>query len=571
MTHDVVLRGGTVVDGTGAEPRTADVAISGDRIVEVGSVPEAGRRDIDATGLLVTPGFVDIHTHYDAQIGWDPLATSSCWHGVTSIVMGNCGMTFAPCKPADRETLARAMESVEDIPAAAILDGLPWDWETYDEYLDSLDRTPKGVNLGGMVGHAALRFWAMGDASLDPRAHPSDAQLAEMVGLLDAGMAAGALGFSTSRTLRHTVPDGRHVPGTFAETRELTALGDVLARHGRGVVELAPRFDGEGPSEPRARSEIAWMEALSIRTGRPITFNLTHTFANPDHHRLALALVADANAAGADIRPQTTSRGIGVLFALGGSTPFDRHECWRALHALTPTQRAAALVEGRAKLIEAVVDGPNAGPGATELANFFLTGVEDSVARFDCDPATELVAIAARQGVSAAEAYLDALLESDGRAVVYWPILNQDLEAVGQMIGNDTVVLGLADGGAHVGQILDASQPTWFLTYWVRERRHITIERAIQRLTADGADLFGLTDRGRLIPGGYADVNLIDFDGLSLGLPEIQRDFPHGAARFVQRARGYVATIVNGAVALENGEHTGALTGTVLRGGSATP
>ncbi len=561
MAHDLVIRSGTVVDGTGAPARTADVAIDGDRITQVGRVTDSGAREIDADGLLVTPGFVDIHTHYDAQIGWDPLATSSCWHGVTSIVMGNCGMTFAPCRPADREQLARTMESVEDIPAEAILDGLPWDWETYDQYLESLDRTAKGVNVGGMVGHSALRYWAMGDASLDPEAAPSDAQLGEMAELLRAGMAAGALGFSTSRTLRHTAPDGRNVPGTFADERELGALGQVLADLGRGVIELAPRFDGEGPSEPRCRSELAWMRDLSIATGRPITFNLTHTFANPEHHLLAIELAKDANGAGAQIRPQTTSRGIGVLFALGGSTPFDRHPSWRALHDIPAADRARELVARREQLLAEAAEGPD----GEQLARFFLTGVDSSTARFDCDPATELPAVAAAAGVTAAEAYLDALIRSDGAAVVYWPILNQDLAAVGEMLADDTVVLGLADGGAHVGQILDASQPTWFLTYWVRERGHVPLERAIQRLTADGAELFGLDGRGRLEAGCFADVNLIDLDRLTLGLPHIQRDFPHGAARFVQRADGYVATVVNGAVALEHGEHTGALTGRVLR------
>ncbi len=561
MAHDLVIRGGTVVDGTGGPGRTADVAIDGGRITSVGEVPDRGNRELDADGLLVTPGFVDIHTHYDAQIGWDPLATSSCWHGVTSIVMGNCGMTFAPCKPSDRETLARTMESVEDIPAAAILDGLPWDWETYDQYLDSLDRTSKGVNLGGMVGHSALRFWAMGESSLEPDLHPTDAQLDEMCRLLEAGMAAGALGFSTSRTLRHTAPDGRNVPGTFADERELGALGAVLARAGHGVIELAPRFDGEGPSRPRAISELAWMRELSIATGRPITFNLTHTFANPDHHRFAVELAKEANAAGANIRPQTTSRGIGVLFALGGSTPFDRHPSWRALHEVPTAERGAALLARRAQLLADAA----AGPHAADLGRFFLTGIDGDVARFDCDPSTELPAVAAAAGVSAAEAYLDALVASDGRAVVYWPILNQDLEAVGEMLADDTVVLGLADGGAHVGQILDASQPSWFLSYWVRERGHLPIERAIQRLTSDGADLFGLTGRGRLVAGAWADVNLIDLDGLTLRRPEIVNDFPHGAGRFVQRADGYVATIVNGAVALEHGEHTGELAGRVLR------
>jgi N-acyl-D-aspartate/D-glutamate deacylase len=567
MSHDVIIRGGTVVDGSGAPARTADIAIDGDRVVEVGRVRERARRTLDADGLVVTPGFVDIHTHYDAQIGWDPLATSSSYHGVTSIVMGNCGMTFAPCRAEDREFLARCMESVEDIPAEAIVSGLPWDWQTYGEYLDSLDRLPKGVNVGGMVGHGALRWWAMGERSLDPDAEPSAGELAEMRRLLVEGVAAGALGFSTSRTLRHKVPDGRYVPGTFATGDELLALASVLGEAGRGVVECAPRFDGEGPSEPRARSEIAWMREVSAATGRPVTFNLTHTYENPEHHRLALELVGEANAAGADLRPQTTTRGIGVLFSLASATPFDRHPSWRALRDVPAERRMERLADPavRDRLIAEAADGP----GPDELARFYVTdgGVGSGgppACRFDCG--LSLPDAAAAAGVSMAEWYVDFLAGTDGAGIVYWPILNQSLDAVAEMIGDDTVVLGLADGGAHVGQILDASQPTWFLTYWVRERGLLPLERAIQRLTSDGAGLFGLSGRGTIAPGSFADVNLIEWDRLALPLPTFEHDLPHGAGRFVQRAEGYVATLVGGEVVMEGGGHTGALPGRVLRG-----
>jgi N-acyl-D-aspartate/D-glutamate deacylase len=566
MAHDLIIRGGKVVDGTGAPARTADVAIDGGEVVEVGRVRERARRELDADGLVVTPGFVDIHTHYDAQIGWDPLATSSSYHGVTSIVMGNCGMTFAPCRPEDREYLARCMESVEDIPAEAIVSGLPWDWQTYGEYLDSLDRLPKGVNVGGMVGHGALRWWAMGERSLDPDVTPTPGEAAEMRRLLVEGIAAGALGFSTSRTLRHKVPDGRYVPGTFADTGELLALASVLADAGRGVVECAPRFDGEGPSEPRARSEIGWMREVSLATGRPVTFNLTHTYENPEHHRLALDLVDEANAAGADLRPQTTTRGIGVLFSLASATPFDRHASWRVLRDLSPADRLARLADpaSRARLVAEAAGGPT----ADEVARFYVTdGVPGC--RFDC--ALSLPDAAAAAGVSMAEWYVDFLVRTDGAGIVYWPILNQSLDAVAEMIRDDRVVLGLADGGAHVGQILDASQPTWFLTYWVREQGVVPLERAIQRLSSDGARLFGLPRRGTLEAGSAADVNLIEWDRLALPLPTFVHDLPHGAGRFVQRADGYVATVVGGEAVMEGGEHTGALPGRVLRGGTTAP
>ena len=558
---DLVIRGGTVVDGTGAPARRADVGIEGDRITAIGDDVGPGRRELDAGGLLVTPGFVDIHTHYDAQIGWDPLTTSSSYHGVTSVVMGNCGMTFAPCRRGDRDYLARCMESVEDIPADAIIDGLPWDWETYGEYLDSLDRLPKGLNIGGMIGHGALRWWAMGERSLDESAAPTASELAEMQRQVAEAADAGALGFSTSRTLRHKVPDGRYVPGTFAAPEELLALASVFGDARRGVIECAPRFDGDGPSEPRARAELAWMADVSRRTGRPVTFNLTHTFANPDHHRLALELVAEANDAGADIRPQTTTRGIGVLFSIDSATPFDRHPSWRELHRLPRDEQLTAIRDPHRRAT--LVTDAASGPSPRELEHFYLA---DGVGgcRFDCS--VSLPDAAAAEGVSMAEHYLDVLDRTNGDAIVYWPILNQSLDAVAEMLVDDAVVLGLADGGAHVGQILDASQPTWFLTYWVRERGLVSIERAVQRLSSDGADLFGLADRGTLEVGSFADVNLIDWDRLALPLPEFVHDLPHAAGRFVQRAEGYVATIVGGTVLMEHGVHTGAFPGRVLRG-----
>ncbi|HKY13338.1 MAG TPA: D-aminoacylase [Microthrixaceae bacterium] len=561
MAHDLVIRGGTVVDGTGAAPRRADVAVDGDRIVEVDpDVVGRGRREIDAEGLVVTPGFVDIHTHYDAQIGWDPLASSSCHHGVTSIVMGNCGMTFAPCKPSDREYLAECMESVEDIPTRSIVDGLPWDWETYGEYLASLDRLPKALNVGGMVGHGALRWWAMGERSLEQGVSPTVDEMAEMERLLAEGIDAGALGFSTSRTLRHRVPDGRFVPGTWAETPELLALASVLGRAGRGVVETAPRFDGEGPSSPRAHSEIAWMREVSIATGRPVTFNLTHTYENPEHHRLAVELVKAANADGATIRPQTTSRGIGVLFTLAASTPFGRHESWRRLADHDLTGRLAALRDP-ARRSELIAEADR-GPGAEELGRCYVTDGTEGC-RFDC--AASLPDAAAAAGKTIGEFYVDLLDRTDGRGLVYWPILNQSLDAVAEMLTDDVVVLGLADGGAHVGQILDASQPTWLLTYWVREQGLLSLERGVRRLTSDGASLFGLTDRGVVQEGAFADLNIIDWEALALPLPDFVHDFPHGAGRYVQGASGYVATIVGGRLTFEAGEHTGELAGTVLR------
>lgn len=573
MAHDLVVRGGTLVDGTGSPPRQADIAVDGGRISEVAPPgrAEPGATELDADGLVVTPGFVDLHTHLDAQIAWDPLGTSSCFHGVTSVVMGNCGVTFAPCRPEDRDYLADMMESVEDIPAAAIMAALPWDWQTFGEYLDGLDRLDLGLNVGGLVGHCALRHWAMGERSVEPDAEPTADELAEMVRLLDEGVRAGALGFSTSRTLRHKIPDGRNVPGTFASADELLALASVLAEHGRGVFESAPRFDGEGPSEPRCRSELDWMRRIALATGRPVTFNLTHTYENPDHHRLAVELAKAANAEGALIRPQTTARGIGVLFSLQSSTPFGRHPSWAALRDLPMAARLAAVRDPQQRA--ALVAEAQAGPSPEELERFYVTGADGvpgqqtGVARYDCDPRSSLPAVAAERGVSMAEAYLDLCDETDGTVLVYWPLLNQSMDAVAELLCEDTVIMGLADAGAHVGQILDASQPTWFLTHWVRDRGLLPLERAVQRLTSDTADFVGLADRGRVVPGAAADLNVLDWDGLALPVPEFRHDLPEGAGRWTQGAQGYVATVVNGRVALRDGRHTGERAGEVLRSG----
>lgn len=564
---DLVIRNGTVIDGTGRAGFAADVAIRGDRVVAVGEVDGRGAREIDATDRLVTPGFVDLHTHLDAQIGWDPLLSSSCWHGVTSVVMGNCGVTFAPVRPDDRGFLAEMMESVEDIPSRSILDGIPWSWETYGEYLDALDRLPKGINVGGMVGHCAVRYHAMGDRSLttEPGAPPTADELAAMCTLVDEAIAAGALGFSSSRTLRHRVPDGRFVPGTWADADELVALASVLRARDRGVVECAPRFDGDGPAEPRVESELGWMREVARASGRPVTFNLSQTRAQGDHYKLAMELAVASNERdGTRIRPQTTSKCVGVVFSLASSTPFDRYPAWAVLGDLRLDGRLAALRERRTELVEdalAGTDDPWSGMDA-----FFVVDGRPEI-RYDNDPATSLAAVARSRGVSPVEAFVDLNLETDGRLVLQWPLLNEELDAIEEMITSDVVLMGLADAGAHVGQIIDASQPTYFLTYWVRERAVMSVEDAVRRLTSDTADFMGLRDRGVLRPGACADVNVIDWDRLGLVMPEFVHDFPYGAGRWTQQGTGYDATVVNGVVAFEQGVHTGAFAGAVLRSG----
>jgi N-acyl-D-amino-acid deacylase len=559
--HDLVITGGLVVDGTGAGPVSADVAVDGDIITAIGTDVGAGRRTLAADGRWVTPGFVDIHTHLDAQLGWDPLGTSSCWHGVTSVVLGNCGMTFAPVRPGQEAFLARVMESVEDIPAASILEGLPWSWETYGDYLRWLGSEPKGLNVGGFVGHGAVRHHVMGDRSLDEGVGPTDDELAAMVALVDEAMGAGAVGFSTSRTRRHVAPDGRNVPGTWADERELLALAAVLGRHGRGVFGCAPRFDGEGPGRERARAEVALMAAMSRASGRPFTFNLTNTFADPELWRQTLGYVTEANAAGARLRPQTTSRGIGVIFALDHATPFDHRRGWEVLAGRTGDERVALMRDAAVRA--ALVEGGDGPAGLDAWREFFVLTPERG-ARYDCAPADSLAAHAERAGTSAVEAYVELCLATDGAVVLNWPVLNQDFGVIAEMLQDPLVMMGLADAGAHVGQILDASQPTFFLSYWVRERGLVPVGDGIRRLTSEPASFMGIADRGVLAPGMKADLNVIDPDRLWLRLPTYARDFPGGAGRFVQRADGYAWTVVNGEVFMEAGEHTGALPGRPL-------
>jgi len=562
MDADLVVRNGRVVDGTGAPAVQADVAVVGDRIVAVEpSWDGRGRREVDAEGLVVTPGFVDIHTHLDAQLGWDAIGTSSCWHGVTSVVLGNCGVTFAPCRPGDREFLAEMMESVEDVPRDAILEMLPWDWDGYGGYLRWIDRIPKGLNVGGMVGHSAVRVHAMGERSLDEAPATLD-DIAAMCELVDEAMRAGALGFSTSRTLLHRVPDGRPVPGTWATEEELLAIAAVLGRRHAGVFESASRLgERDGEDLANTRAELAWMGEVSRRSGRPVTFGLTQSDRRPDLFRRVVEFAKEENRTGAVVRPQTTARGVGVLFSIGNRTPFDRAPSWKALRERS-IEEILTVVRDPARRAELIAEAGVHGAGVDPAQLFVLP---EGPARYDLGPEQSLAAEAERRGVTPAAAFLELVLERRGRVLLNLPFLNQRLEAVEELLDDPLVTLGLADAGAHVGQIMDASQPTFLLSYWVRERERWTLEEAVRRLTSDTAQLFGVTDRGVLAPSAFADLNVVDVEGLVLHQPEYVHDFPGGAGRYVQRADGYVMTVVNGEVFMEGGEHTGALAGVTLR------
>jgi N-acyl-D-aspartate/D-glutamate deacylase len=535
------------------------VAIDADRVTAIG--PELGpaRDEVDAEGLVVTPGFVDVHTHLDAQLWWDPAASPGTWHGITSVVMGNCGVTFAPVRPGGSEYLATMMESVEDIPARAILDGLPWTWTTYGDFLRELASRPLGPNVGGLVGHCALRYYAMGDDSLSADAAPRASQ-ATMETLVREALDSGALGLSTSRTELHMVPDGRPVPGTFAPPSELRALAGVLGDAGTGVLGAVTRLHEErGDTIDQTLAEIDLLGEIALSSGRPVTFNLTQGRVAGLHERI-LERVHDFRSRGAQLWPQTTVRPIGWLYSIANRTPFDRNPSWRALRGRPLDEKLLALASHatRADLVAEVERNPPAVDPARIYA--FPPGA----ARYDLGDEHSLAAHARARGVSVAEAFVDMALESGGTQVFTWPIFNDQQDAVETMITDPGTMLGLADAGAHVGQIMDASQPSYVLSYWMRDRKLLTLEDAVRRLTSQPASIFGIEGRGVLAPGAPADVNVIDVERLALHHPEFVNDLPNGAGRFVQRAEGYRWTWVNGTAVLADGNRTGALPGHML-------
>lgn len=560
MAYDLIIRNGNLVDGTGSPGRRADIAVQDDRIAAVGNVEGSATREIDADGKTVTPGFVDIHTHLDAQIAWDPTASSSCYHGVTSVVLGNCGVTFAPCKPEDRDYLAQMMESVEDIPQASINEGLPWDWETYGEYLESIDRMAKGVNVGGMVGHCAVRVHAMGERSLD-ETPANDDDVRKMCDLVDEAIGAGALGFSTSRTFLHKVPDGRHVPGTYADPQELLAIGRVLGKHGKGVFEGALRLGERDRDEgfPNTRAEIAWVGQLSRENKLRATFGLAHSYRRPDLYQKVIEFAEEENAKGAQLRPQTSSRGIGGLFALEHRTPFAASASWQRLHSMSVAERLAALEDDTFRTQLETLDQPV----TMDLNQAYI--LTDDDLDYVHDEARSLAAYAKRTSQTEVAAFIELNRKHQGRIVLWHPGLNQSMDAIEEMITNPTVAMGLGDSGAHVGQIMDASSPTWLLSYWVKQRGVLSVEEAIRGWTSDTAEIFGIKDRGVLREGAFADINVIDMDNLAMRLPEYHHDFPGGAGRYVQKGAGYEQIVVNGQVFMEQGEPTGVNAGTTLR------
>ncbi|WP_421861382.1 N-acyl-D-amino-acid deacylase family protein [Parvibaculum sp.] len=566
--HDLVIRGGLVVDGTGAEPRKADVAIDNGLITEVGTIAASGKREIDATGHVVTPGWVDIHTHYDGQVTWDPLISPSCWHGVTTVVMGNCGVGFAPARPDKHDWLIELMEGVEDIPGAALAEGIEWNWETFPEYMDSLDRQNRVLDIATQVPHGSVRAYVMGERGARNEA-ATDEDIEKMAEIVREGVAAGALGFSTSRTMLHLSKNGEPVPGTFANKAELMGIGRALGAAGHGVFEMASDLT---PAE----EEFNWMKELSAETGLPVTYALLQSPVEPDKWRDMLNLTDEARKQGANVTAQIACRPTGMVLGWQSTVhPFIAHPAYHEYAALPFAERIEKLKdpEVRARIVN---DTPRE---IGTLGNILTKGFDrmfrlENGETLEYEPAADdsVAALAERTGKNPAEIVYDMLMEKDGRGYVYLPLLNYTLfnfDHIHEMMRHPATVLSLSDGGAHCGVICDASFPTYMLTHWVRDRsrgERLPLAEVVRMQTHDTARLYGLNDRGVLAPGMKADVNVIDMDKLRILAPEMVFDLPAEGRRMIQRSEGYRATIVSGAVTFEHGEATGEMPGRLIRG-----
>ena len=543
MAHDIVIRGGELVDGTGAGPVPGDLAIDDGLITAVGKVDGKGKQEIDAKGHAVTPGFVDLHTHLDAQIGWDPSLTPVSWHGVTTALLGNCGVTFAPCKPDDVELLAGMMETVEDIPKNAILTGLPWDWEDYGGYLDAIERLNPAINVAGMVGHCAVRFYVMGERAVEEQA--SEEERKQMADVVAHSIDRGAVGFSTNRYPPHKLPDGRSIPGTFAEVGELVEIAKAVGPRNALMQAVGANFEvlramaettkgrilfsyGTGPQEGMGAKSAAGLKQLSQY---------------------------------GDLTAITQVRGSGFMFGLQSNLPV-QGETWDKLRKQNLEQRLAAIRDPETR--EKLVDEGLAMKRRFPMTNVFYLGDGESP-DYTTPPDQNLEAVAEANNEHWVETFVRLSDETDGRALFNLRMFNQSLKELGDLFKSEHIFPSLGDAGAHVSQIMDAGWSTFILSYWIREAGIYSLGEGIRRMTSGPARVLGLKDRGALQPGLRADINVFDPDKVAERQPVLVHDFPGGAPRYIQKSMGYKTTIVNGEVTLVDGEHTGARAGKVLR------
>jgi len=564
--HDQVIRNGKIVDGTGAPSFNGDIAIDGDKIVSVGGKAGAGRREFNASGLLVAPGWVDIHTHYDGQVAWDPYLSPSSWHGVTTLVMGNCGVGFAPVRPGKEDFLISMMDGVEDIPTETLTAGINFEWESFAEYLDALSRMKRVLDIGAHVPHCAVRAYVMGErGAANEEATPDD--IAQMASIVRDAVKAGALGFSTSRTLLHRTRDKAYVPGTFAGVDEMLGIGRAMGDAGRGVFEIIT--DVTGPD-----ADLEWLARLSAETGRPFSLAAVINRRSAMKMHQILDFIRRSNASGSHIVSQVAPRPAASLMSLQSSLhPFSTHRSYKQLMAgLSFAQRVAKMRDPNVRA-QILSDQPAVREEQTlamvsHFGHQFPLGDPP-----DYEPTADMsiLALAQRAGKTPQEVAYDTLLERDGRGIIYMPLAFKDysFDSLRPLLMDSATIFSLSDGGAHCGVICDAGMPTYTLTHWVRDRQRgprLPLELAVKRQTKDTAELYGLKDRGVLAAGMKADINLIDFDNLRLHAPEMVFDLPANGRRFVQRVDGYKYTIVSGEVTYQDGDATGAMPGKVVRG-----
>lgn len=562
--YDLIIRGGTIVDGTGQKRYVGDIAVKDDKIVKIGKIAETGKEEIDATGKLVAPGWVDVHTHYDGQATWDPLLAPSSWHGVTTVVMGNCGVGFAPCKPKDRDFLIQLMEGVEDIPGSALAEGIKWEWESFPEYLDALEAMPRAIDVATQVPHGAVRAYVMGErASSDYE--PTPEEIKAMADLVREGVEAGALGFSASKTLLHKDVNGVHSPGTFSGYDEMLGLGMGMQGLNNAVFELVSDHLGE-------EGEWEWIRAFQAETGLPVTLIATTAPAYTSGKLLKYA--QEAMEQGLAIRPQVAGRPTGVLHGLQSSFhAFIGHPTW---HAELKDLDHDALVEKmqepeiKRKLLSEIslIKKPPMLDLKSLLGQVFPLGERPN---YEPEYKDSVAGIAEQENRDPMEVMYDLLVASDGKELFYQPLAGYpgySLDGQKRLMEHPQVMMGLSDGGAHCGVIADAGMPTFILTHWGRDRTRgdkMEVEAIVQSLTSDTANAYGMFDRGLLQVGKIADINIIDFERLRLFRPEAIFDLPTGGRRLVQRVEGYEATIKSGTVIFRNGDHTGALPGRLIR------